>query len=148
MRTAALALALLGPLALSALAQETSLATVEAISDPERRSKEAVRYAQRTLDRAVRAYRGGDAETGRAELGRVADAVDLAVASLESTGRHPRKHPRPFKNAEIQTRNLIRQMQQAQRQAHFEDFEDYDAPIERVSKANRKLLLGIMSSKK
>ena len=90
----------------------------------------------------------GDLAKGARELDALGEAVELAVESLEGTGRNPRRHPRPFKRAEIQTRTLLLQLREARLEAHLEDLEAFDGAIQRVEKANSQLLLGIMGPKK
>lgn len=125
--------------------QHPGLGSIQAIQDAERRSKAALEFAKRCLDNAVKAYRQDDLAAGKRELAAIGDAVELAVQALESTGKHPRRHPRHFKNAEIRTRRLLQQLHEARRKAHLEDLPDFDEPIQRVEQANRQLLLGIMS---
>ena len=125
--------------------QHPGLGSIQSMQDPERRSKAALEFAKRCLDSAVKAYRQDDLDAGKRELAAIGEAVDLAVQALESTGKHPRRHPRHFKNAEIRTRRLLQQLHEARRKAHLEDFADFDEPIQRVEQANRQLLLGIMS---
>lgn len=125
--------------------QHPGLVPIEAIQDAERRSRTALEFAKRCLDNAAKAYRQDDLDVGKRELAAIGDAVELAVRALESTGKHPRRHPRHFKNAEIRTRRLLQQLHEARRKAHLEDLADFDEPIRRVEQVNRQLLLGIMS---
>ena len=132
--------------ALSCLAsQHPGLARIEAISDLERRSREALEFALVEFEAALTAYGSGELDRGKAALDGVAEAVEMAVDSLQSTGKHPRRHPRHFKRAEIRTRKLLGQMKRAQQKAHLEDQADFEAAIQRVETANGILLLGIMS---
>lgn len=130
-----------------AAAEHPGLAPIEALQDPEKRARQALDFARDRLDPALQAYKAHDMEEGRRELAAIAEAAELALASLRATGRHPRRRPRPFKNAEIRTRKLLQQLRLAQRKALMDDFEDFDGPIERVEQVNRELLLGIMSPK-
>ena len=129
-------------------AQHPGLAPIEATQDRERRSRLALEFAQSRIDAATQAYRMDDLDKGAGELDALGDAVELAVKSLESTGRNPRRNPGPFKRAEIRTRKLLQQLHHARREAHPEDREAFDDAIERVETANHQLLLGIMSPKK
>lgn len=132
--------------ALSCLrAEHPGLARIEAIADLERRSRESLEFALAEFEAAVTAFGAGDLERGRNALDAVGKAVEMAVDSLQSTGKHPRRHPRHFKRAEIRTRKLLGQMRQAQGKAYLEDQGDFEAAIQRVEKANGILLLGIMS---
>ena len=128
-------------------AQHPGLASIEATPDRERRARLALEFARARLDTATRAYRTDDLDKGARELEALGAAVELAVKSLESTGRNPRRNPGPFKRAEIQTRRLLQQLQRARREAHPDDREAFDGAIESVEKANDQLLLGIMGPK-
>ena len=131
------------------LAQEhPALARIQANPDLEKRSRLALELASKQLDAATAAYRSDDMEGGRGALALLAESVEVAAAALESTGKHPRRHPRPFKHAEIRTRKLIEELRQARSKAHIQDQGDFDGPIERVERANGALLLGIMSPRK
>ena len=129
-------------------AQHPDLATIEATQDRERRSRLALEFAQTRIDTAMRAYQMDDLDKGARELEALGAAVELAVKSLESTGRNPRRSPGPFKRAEIQTRKLLQQLHHVRREAHPDDREAFDRAIQRVEKANGQLLLGIMAPKK
>ena len=129
-------------------AQYAGLERIEAIAGLEKRSRGALEFAKSQLDTALDAYRRDDTESGKAALDLVGEAVEMAVESLRSTGKHPRQHPRHFKHAEIRTRRLLKLLRQARGKAHLQDQGDFDPPIERVERANGALLLGIMSPKK
>ena len=128
-------------------AQHPGLAAIEATQDRERRSRLALEFARARIDTATQAYRVDNLAKGARELEALGAAVELAVKSLESTGRNPRRNPGPFKRAEIQTRRLLQQLHQARREAHPDDRDAFDGAIARVEKANDQLLLGIMGPK-
>ena len=67
-------------------------------------------FARTQFDLAMDAYVRDETETAKGALQLVADAVELAVDSLHSTGKHPRRYPRHFKRAEILTRKLLEQL--------------------------------------
>ena len=143
-------LALLLAAACSLGAQDTGLELerIQAIPDLERRSREALVLARTQFDLAMDAYGRDETETAKGALQLVADAVELAVDSLHSTGKHPRRYPRHFKRAEILTRKLLEQLREARGKAHLQDQPDFDGPIERIDELNATLLLGIMSPRK
>ena len=47
--------------------------------------------------------------------------MDLAWDSLQSTGKNPRKSPQWFKQAEIETRDLLKKLETLQHDMGFED---------------------------
>ncbi|MDE0107870.1 MAG: hypothetical protein OXJ37_18880 [Bryobacterales bacterium] len=125
-------------------AQRGSLAEIEAIADRETRSRRALAFASGQLDIVSRAYRDDNLAAGRQALENMGEAVDLAVSSLEATGKYARRHPRHFKHAEIQTRKLLVQLKQLQRKLYLGDQADLDGLIERIETANARLLRGLM----
>ena len=146
-RAACMILAWMAGLACQA-AEHPGLATIEATQDRERRSRLALEFARTRVDTATQAYQMDNMDKGARELEALGDAVELAVKSLESTGRNPRRNPGPFKRAEIETRKLLQQLHDARREAHPDDRETFDRAIQRVETANDQLLLGIMGPKK
>lgn len=126
-------------------AQHPGLAPIEAIGDLEKRSRQALEFAHELFEEAAASYSRGDLGKGQATLDAIGDAVELAVESLQATGKHPRKHPRHFKHAEIRTRKLLQRLREARREAHLEDQGDFEDLIGRVEQSNGELLLGIMS---
>ena len=125
-------------------AQQGGLAPIEAIQDPETRSRKALTFAWSQLDVATRAYRRDDPEAGRRALEAIGQAAALSAASLEATGKYARRHPKHFKHAEIQTRKLLAQLKTSQGKALLADQADFVGPIEQVEAANAELLLGLM----
>ncbi|MYB51607.1 MAG: hypothetical protein F4X77_05320 [Acidobacteriia bacterium] len=128
-------------------AQRGSLAEIEAIADRETRSRRALAFASGQLDIVSKAYRDDDLAAGRQALENMGEAVDLAVSSLEATGKYARRHPRHFKHAEIQTRKLLVQLKQLQSKLYLGDQADFDGIIERIEAANARLLRGLMGPK-
>ncbi len=128
-------------------AQESGLEQIAAIQEMTQRARKALDFAAARLEAAAKAYGADEVEPGRKALDEVGAAVELAVQSLEATGKDPRRNPRHFKNAEIRTRRLLRQIRQLRQSAHIADHPDIDRLIGRVEEGNSKLLLGIMSPK-
>ena len=128
-------------------AQPGSLADIEAIADRETRSRRALAFASGQLEIVSKAYRDENLAAGRQALENIGGAVDLAVSSLEATGKYARRHPRHFKHAEIQTRKLLMQLKQLQSKLYLGDQADFDGLIERIETANARLLRGLMGPK-
>ena len=125
-------------------AQQGGLAEIQAIADRETRSRRALAFALEQLEIAGKAYQGGDPAAGRQALGRIGAAVDLAEASLQTTGKNARRYPRHFKHAEIRTRDLLGQLQQMQRKLYLGDQGDFDGLIKQIEAANARLLRSLM----
>ena len=125
-------------------AQRGSLAEIQAIADRETRSRQALAFAWERLDIASKAYQNEDRTAGRQALESIGGAVDLAVTSLEATGKYARRHPRHFKHAEIRTRQLLVQLKQLRGKLYLGDQGDFDVLIGQVEAANARLLRGLM----
>ncbi len=128
-------------------AQLITLDSIAAEPDLERRSRLAVEFAQGQVDVALFAYQAADAEAARAALAKIPEAVDISQAALSQTGKHARKKPKHFKRAEIETRKLLEDLKDAQRQLNFDERPDLDPIIKHVDAVNRQLLLAIMQKK-
>jgi hypothetical protein len=112
----------------------------QAMAEPnlERRSKLA-------LDNAAAAYQTARAAYDNAA--EITESVDLAYASLMKTGKDPRKSPKWFKQAEIETRNLLRRIETFQQQMSFADRELLDKTKAKVQQVHDDLLVGLMEGK-
>jgi hypothetical protein len=136
-----------GGLCLAARAPE-SLEEVRAERNLEKRSRLALEYAHTTLDRAIATYVEGKQQAGLQMLLEIQQATELSQQSLKATGKIPSKSPKHFKRAEIETRKLLRELEQAERQVNFDHREHVREVYERVEEINRELLLGIMTKPK
>ena len=68
--------------------------------------------------------------------------MDLAYDSLKSTGKDPRKSPKWFKQAEIDTRDLLKKVDTLQRDLNFQDRPMLDKLKARVQQVHDELLPG------
>jgi hypothetical protein len=74
--------------------------------------------------------------------------VDLAYQALEETGKDARRNPKPFKRAELKTRELLRRLDGIRELVGYEDRALVDKIRDRVAEVHDNLLKGIMSKKK
>ena len=112
-----------------------------------RRSKLALDNAGAALKAARDAYQQGEAPAVAAAARELEESVALAWDSLESTGKNPRKSPRWFKSAEIETRNLLKKLETLQHDMGFEDRPVLDKAKARLQKVHDDLLTGLMEGK-
>ena len=112
-----------------------------------RRSKLALDNAGAALKEAREAYQKGDDKALAAAAVEIEDSVSLAWDSLESTGKNPRKSPRWFKQAEIETRDLLKKLDTLQHDISFEDRPVLDKAKARLQKVHDDLLKGVMEGK-
>src|SRR5581483_1300448 len=120
------------------------LAQVKAEPNLEKRSKLALDLAESTLKEARTAYNNGDNAKVTPLIGQVRDAVELAEQSLKETGKNPRKSPKYFKKAEIETRALLKRIEAFQDEMNVNDRPALDALRTKVQQVHDDLLMGIM----
>jgi hypothetical protein len=112
-----------------------------------RRSKLALDNAEAVLKAARAAYERGETEKVAAGIAEIVESVDLASESLTKTGKNPRSSPKWFKQAEIQTRDLLKRLETFQRDMSFTDRPMLDQAKNRVQEVHDSLLLGLMEGK-
>jgi hypothetical protein len=110
----------------------------------EKRSKLALTNAEDALHSAREAYNKGDNAQVEARATEIQESVELAAASLEQTGKNPRRSPKWFKHAEIVTRDLLRQLDAFERDMNVADRPLVEATKAKVQQVHDDLLLGIM----
>ena len=144
--TARLILPMLLCLAPAALLR-ADLAAAKAEPNLERRSKLALDNAAVALKAARAAYNGGENAKLAPLIAEVGESVGLAATSLKETGKNPRKSPKYFKHAEIETRALLKKIESFQDEMNVADRPTLDALRTRVQEVHDDLLMGIMEGK-
>lgn len=114
----------------------------------EKRSKLALGNALALYTNARQAYQQGDTNQVKADATEIQESVELAYTSLEDTGKDPRKSPKWFKQAEIETRDLLRKIDGFQQEMDFNDRPVLDAVKAKVQQVHDSLLLQLMEGKK
>lgn len=127
------------PLDLESVASEQNL---------EKRARKALEYAHETVGRVVDAYREGDDPRGVEMLSTIQEAVELAQASLVATGKNAFKKPKHFKRAEIETRKLLRELDDIEKEISFDQRDTLDEVRTRITEINEDLLMSIMTKNK
>jgi hypothetical protein len=112
-----------------------------------RRSKLALDNAEAALKAARAAYDRGDGDQAAAAVAEIRESVDVAKESLDKTGKNPRSSPRWFKQAEIQTRDLLKRLDTFQHDMSFSDRPMLDKVKARIQEVHDSLLLGLMEGK-
>ncbi|MFN7996424.1 MAG: hypothetical protein U0Q18_22625 [Bryobacteraceae bacterium] len=113
----------------------------------EKRSKLALDNAFDALKAARTAYGKGDMSQVQSRLTEVRESVEVAETSLRETGKNPRKSPKWFKRAEIETRDLLRQMDAFDRDMNVSDRPMLDPVRAKIQQVHDDLLLGVMEGK-
>jgi hypothetical protein len=83
-----------------------------------------------------------------AKAAEVQESAELAFASLEKTGKDPRKSPKWFKRAEIESRDLLRSIETLERDMSFDDRVILEKAKEKVQQVHDDLLKGLMEGKR
>jgi len=117
-------------------------------SNLEKRSGLALENAAAAYQRARAAYEKRDEPQVAAAADEILESVQLAHASLTATGKDPRKSPKWFKRAEINTRDLLRKLESLQQAMSFSDRSLLDKARALVQHVHDDLLLGLMQGKK
>lgn len=113
----------------------------------EKRSKLAMDNAETAFHAMKGAYEKGDNSQTAAAAAEIQESVELAYTSLTQTGKDPRRSPKWFKRAEIQMRDLLRQLDAFQHDMSFGDRSMLDAVKVSVQQAHDNLLMGLMEGK-
>jgi len=122
----------------------------KALAEPnlEKRSQLALENAAAVYKNARAAYDRGDLDAVTAAAKEIEESVDLAYTSLTKTGKDPRRSPKWFKKAEIQTRDLLRRLDSFQQEMSFSDRPVLDAAKAKVTQVHDDLLVGLMEGKR
>ncbi len=127
---------------------QADLSRARAERNLEKRSKLALDNALAAYQAARAAYDKGENERVSAAAAEIEQSVDLAYTSLKDTGKDPRRSPKWFKRAEIDTRDLLRKLEGFQLEMSFSDRPVLDKVKARVQQVHDDLLLGLMEGKK
>ncbi len=136
-----------GVLLLAARAPQ-DLKSVAAEPNLARRARAALAFGEQSALRAGDACKGNDYEKCDHLLDDVRDAVELADKSLDQTGVDPRRSPGNYKNAEIRTRKILREVDALKSYIHPDDLDHFDTVYRRISEIDDRLLAAIMGQHK
>jgi hypothetical protein len=141
LRIAALALVL-------AAASRADLKRAMAEPNLEKRSELALDNARSAYKHAREAYDKGDNTQVEADIREIGESVDLAYTSLTETHKDPRRSPKYFKRAEIDTRDLMKHLEAFENAMSFADRPMLEKVKAKVQQAHDDLLLGLMEGKR
>ena len=128
-------------------ARAADLARARAEPNLTKRARLALAESSAALDASRADYQRGDNNQVAVDAAMIVDSVDLAFQSLDQTGKDPRKSPRWFKYAEIQTRDLLRRLDALERDMSYSDRPLLEKAKTEVQRVHDKLLLGLMEGK-
>lgn len=142
-----LALVWLVPATMAAVLR-ADLAEVRAEPHPEKRARAALDFAEDALRQARAAYGSGEAQKSAQLLGQVRESVELADESLKKSGKKPGKSPRPFKEAEQKTRDLLRRLKDFKGEMSVDDRAALEPVESKIQQIHDDLLIGILEKRK
>ncbi len=122
----------------------------QAMAEPnlEKRSKLALENAETAYAAARTAYDKGNNSQVSADISEMVQSVNLAYDSLNATGKDPRKSPKWFKRAEIESRNLLRKINDFQDEMDYSDRPLLNKAKATVQQVHDNLLMGLMEGKR
>ncbi len=129
-------------------ALHADLAQVKSELNLEKRSRAALDNADDALKQAREAYSAGNIDKTMALLSEVQQSVELAANSLKETGKNPVKHPKHFKVAEQRTRELLRKLENFDKEMNVGDRATLETVRAKIQQVHDDLLEGIMGKKK
>jgi hypothetical protein len=121
---------------------------IQAEPNPEKRSKLALDNADQALKLARDAYDKGDFPNTAGLLAEVKASVELADASLKSTGKKASRSPKAFKYAELRTSELLRRIETFAQDMNFADRPMIEPVKSAVQHVHDALLDAIMEKSK
>ena len=135
---------------MNTLAAIPVLLALAAGSEPglEKRSELALGKAFAALKQAQVHYQEGEMAKTEAAIDEIRASVELARDSLRQTGKDPRRSPKWFKKAEIDTRNLGRRLEALAQSMSYTDRPMLDRTRAVVQETHDELLKGLMEGRR
>ena len=121
---------------------------IQAEPNLEKRSKLALDNADQALKLARDAYEKSDLINTAGLLAEVKASVELADASLKSTGKKPSRSPKAFKYAELRTSELLRRIETFSQDMNFADRPMIEPVKSTIQHVHDALLDAIMEKSK
>jgi len=131
-----------------AAAAHADLKSVLAEPNLEKRSQLALNNASTAYKTARAAYEKGENDQVAAGIAEIQESVELAYTSLTQTGKDPRRSPKWFKKAEIDTRELMKHLDAFERDMGFNDRPMLEKVKAKVQQVHDEILVGLMEGKR
>jgi hypothetical protein len=130
-----------------AVSGRADLKRARAESNLEKRAQLALDNARAEYQAARSAYEKGENDQVAAAIAEMQESVELAYESLTQTGKDPRRSPRYFKKAEIDTRDLLRKLEAFDQEMSFQERPMLEKAKASVQKVHDDLLVGLMEGR-
>lgn len=124
-----------------------TLDEIRAEPNLERRSHFALVHASELFAQAKTDYAAGATAKTGLELSEIAVSVQIARDALKETGKDPRRHVKPFKMAETDSRTLLRGMDGLENSMSLEDRPLIAGPKTQVQEIHDQWLEDIISGR-
>ena len=141
-------IAILAAALAAALPLCADLKQVQAEANLEKRSKLALDNAAALLKQAREAYQKGEMDHARGHIDEAVASVEIADQSLVATGKDPRRNPKWFKRAELETRDLIRHIESLEHEFSYSDRPLLEKLKAKTQQVHDDLLTGLMEGKR
>ncbi len=122
------------------------IAGAKAEPDLEKRSELALANADRQVDVAREAYRGGELKKMEAALDELRESANLSLESLKQANKKARNN-KYYKRAELKIRALLRRLSGLRDEVGLDDRKPVEAVRERLQEVHEQVLVSIMSKK-
>ena len=123
------------------------LTKVRAEKSLTRRARMALDNANAQFDIASKGYLDKSWVETKAALEEVLESVELALTSLDQTGKKPR-NPRDYKNLEIKTNALLKRLGDFLERMSFDEREQVKGIAERIQRIHDDTLMAVMGEQK
>jgi hypothetical protein len=126
----------------------TTLDQVKAEPNAERRARLAIDFAAAAERNAETAYAKGDMDATVIQLKAMAESMEIAKASLASSGRTPGRNPAPYKYAEQKSQEILTRLRDLEHTMDAEERDTMATPRAKVQEIHDEWFEGIMERKK
>src|SRR4051812_34779451 len=122
----------------------------QALAEPnlEKRSQLALTNASAAYKAARAAYEKGENDQVAERIAEIQESVELAFTSLNQTGKDPRRSPKWFKKAEMETRDLMKRLESFEHEMSFNERPMLEKLKAKVQQVHDDLLVGLMEGKR
>jgi hypothetical protein len=131
-----------------AAGNQLTLDQVRAEANPEHRAKAAVEYATNAERAAEQAAGNNDNASFKKNIADMVAAMELARDSFEASGKTPARNPRNFKNAELQSHELLHRLGDLKDSLDIDQRALLEGPIKKIEAIHDVWFYGIMGRKK
>jgi hypothetical protein len=131
-----------------AAGNQLTLDQVRTEVNPEHRAKAAVEFATSAERAAEQAATNNENASFKKSIADMVTAMELARDSFEASGKTPSRNPRNFKNAELQSHELLHRLGDLKESLDIDQRALLGEPIKKIEAIHDVWFYGIMGRKK